>query len=182
MTFVKRIKVSMFSLLTVLSLLTFSCKKGDTGPAGPSGPAGPTGAVGPKGTANVYYSGWVTATNFKDSIVDNSSLHIATVAATQLADSILQKGGLLVYFTFGSGVFPLPYTSYAGGKGSTLSFIPQLNRIIITRFTLDNSNSVALSTVLQYRYIIIPGGTGNRQVDYKSMSYEQVCLALGIPE
>jgi hypothetical protein len=32
----------------------------------------------------------------------------------------------MVYFTFGEGIFPLPYTSYAGGKANTISFIPNV--------------------------------------------------------
>jgi len=99
-------------------------------------------------------------------------------------DSILNKGLVLVYFTYGAGTFPLPYTSFAGGKASTMSFIPAAGKIFILRFTHDNSNSVPLSSVLYYRYIIIPGGVATGRLataDYKAMSYEQVCNYLHIP-
>lgn len=182
MSFVKTI-----SCILLLGLLVSACKKGDTGPAGATGDAGPTGATGaagPKGTANVYYSAWVYASSFRDSIIDNSNLKLGTIAAPQMVDSIVNKGTLLVYFTYGGGVQPMPYTSNAGGKTSTLSFIPMLNRIFVTRFTHDNSNAVALSTLLQYRYIIIPGGIGGRQMDinYAAMTYQEVCSFLRIPE
>lgn len=173
--------VKTVSCILLLSLLVSACKKGDTGPAGATGPAGP---AGPKGSPNVIYSAWVTASTFRDSSIDGSASKVATVAAPQLADTILSRGTIMVYFTFGSGIFPLPYTSNAGGKISTISFIPGLNKIFITRFTHDNSNSVALSTALQYRYIIIPGGIGGRRIniDYTTMSYREVCGILGIPE
>jgi hypothetical protein len=91
---------------------------------------------------------------------------------------------VIVYFTYGGGTFVLPYTSNAGGKPNTISFTPMLNKILITRFTHDNSNSVALSTLLQYRYIIIPGGvSGGRQAappDYGN--YAAVCKYYNIPE
>ncbi|MBS1566832.1 MAG: hypothetical protein JST39_20775 [Bacteroidetes bacterium] len=163
----------------VLSLVTVSlfssCKKGDDGATGPAGPPG---------SANVMYSPLVYATNFHDSTIDNSAVHIAYVDAPKLADSIVQKGAVLMYFTYGGGMFPLPHTTYAGGKASIINFIPKPGRFIIYRWTMDNSNSVNLSTVLQYRYILIPGGipTGRMAtVDYKSMSYEEVCNYLHIP-
>lgn len=123
------------------------------------GPTGATGATGATGTANVLYSGWNYATNFRDTTADNSALHAADISAPALSQSILDGGVVQVYFTFGGGVYTLPYTSYAGGKLNTISYWPRLKHIIVTRFTADNSNSVPLSTILQYRYVIIPGGT-----------------------
>lgn len=125
---------------------------------GPAGPVGPTGATGPAGTANVIYSGWNYAINFRDTTVDNSALKIADLAAPSLTTSILNSGNVMVYFTYGGGVLALPYTSNAGGKDNTISYFPRLGRFIITRFTADNSGSIPLSTLLQYRYVIIPGG------------------------
>jgi len=119
---------------------------------------GNVGATGPAGTANVVYSGWMYATNFRDTTADNSALHAADLSAPKLTTEILNGGTVMVYFTFGGGVYTLPYTSYAGGKQNTMSYWPRLGHFIITRFTADNSNSVPLSTILQYRYIIIPGG------------------------
>lgn len=119
---------------------------------------GPTGPAGAAGTANVKYSGWNYATNFRDTTADNSALKAADLAAPALTNAVLSGGLVQVYFTFGGGVYTLPYTSYAGGKLNTISYFPRLGHFIITRFTADNSNSVPLSAVLQYRYIIIPGG------------------------
>lgn len=178
----KRTKHSPFSFMiaavlfcTTLFVIFSACKKGDTGPQGKPG------------TANVIYSNWSYAisTSFKDSTIDASNVKIARLNAPELVDSVIAKGTLLVYFMFGTTIEPLPYTSIAGGKVSTISFLPTSKSIVITRFAHDNTASVPLSTSLQYRYIIIPGGvvSGGRMAkpDYKSMTYEEVCNQLGIP-
>jgi hypothetical protein len=145
---------------------------------------GPAGPQGPAGTANVIYSTWKYATNFNDSTIDNSKIKVGYVAAPSLTSTILNSGMVMVYFTYGAGNFTLPYTSNAGSKVNTISYTPMLNKILITRFAHDNSNSVSLSTLLQYRYILIPGGvSGGRlatPVDYSD--YSAVCRYYGIPE
>jgi len=182
------LRFSTFSLLTAILLV--SCKKGDMGPAGATGATGATGAngatgdAGPKGTANVIYSAWVTANTFRDTTIDLSLMRAGNVTAPQIVDSILNKGAVMVYFSFGSTAFLLPYTSYAAGKPSTISYTPLPGKILITRFTYDNSNAAVLPVTLLYRYIIIPGGIAGRQatVDYRAMTYQQVCAYLNIPE
>lgn len=195
---------TLLSALLLVAVLFVSCKKGDPGPAGEQGPTGaqgpqgPQGVQGPVGTANVLYSGWVYATNFRDSIIDNSSMHIADIVEPKLTTDMVQKGAILVYFTYGGGVFPLPHITNAGGKSSIINFIPRVGKFTITRYTLDNSNSVNLSTVLQYRYILIPGGVSTSSagkeiregraavlddgtvIDYAHMSYVEICQKLHI--
>jgi hypothetical protein len=127
------------------------------GPKTSSGWGSPISVAAP-GSKGIYYSGWTYATNFRDSVIDNSSEHLATLAAPALTQNYVNSAALLVYFTFGSGEFPMPYTSNAGGKASTISFIPQVGRFLITRFTFDNTDSINLSTGLQYRYVVIPAG------------------------
>lgn len=113
---------------------------------------------GPAGTANVIYSDWVYAKNFRDSTIDNSAMHVADIPANDLTTANLQNALIQVYFTYGGGIFPLPHITNAGGKSSIINFAPRYKHFNITRYTLDNSNSISLSTVLQYRYVIIPGG------------------------
>jgi hypothetical protein len=172
------------SILSFLSVgfLTFimGCSKGSTGPAGAQGPQGSqgtTGPAGPAGTANVTYSDWNYATNFRDTTIDGSLLNIADLAAPSITANDLDSATFAVYFTFGSGIFPLPYTSDAGGKPNIISFIPQAGKIIITRFTADNSASVSLSAILQYRFIIIPGGIHVPN----DMNYQAISEYLHIP-
>jgi hypothetical protein len=162
---------------------------GDQGPAGPGGgagpvgPAGPTGSTGPTGIANVIYSGWVYASGFTDAAIDHSNLAVGYVKAPGITTTILNAGTVLIYMTYGGGAFPLPYTSHAGGKPGTINFIPMPGKILITRFAHDNSNSVVLSTILQYRYIIIPGGVLVRTTTPPPdrTNYKAVCDYYGIP-
>ncbi|GAA3951977.1 hypothetical protein GO495_12465 [Chitinophaga oryziterrae] len=153
--------------------------KGDTGETGATGAAGPTGATGPVGTANVIYSAWTYAHNFNDSTVDNSNIKAGYVDAPKITSTILNSGDVKVYFTYGGGTFILPYTSNAGGKPNTISFTPLLSKILIYRFTHDNSNSIALSTLLQYRYVIIPGGVAARKNNINWDNYAEVAAYLG---
>jgi hypothetical protein len=175
--------------------------------------AGPAGDAGPPGTANVFYSAWELASTLKTVSVDNTNLVAGDIAAPGVTAAFVAKGAVLVYFTFGDGVFPLPYTSYAGGKESTIGFIPAYsnggtgaagpndNTIMVDRFTADNSASISLNALNQYRYVLIPGplpdgglpfltapGTGEMQytlpdgrtIDLRD--YEQVREAFGIPD
>ncbi|RYZ92228.1 MAG: collagen-like protein, partial [Sphingobacteriaceae bacterium] len=90
-------KLIYLHLLLIIPLLfTASCKKGDIGPQGEQGLSGTDGAKGdpgdqgekgdqgPRGTANVIYSEWVSAADFRDTTVDNSLLKAADVKAPKL--------------------------------------------------------------------------------------------------
>ncbi|RYY34959.1 MAG: collagen-like protein [Sphingobacteriaceae bacterium] len=188
-------KIIYLKVLVIgMLLFSISCKKGDIGPQGAQGEQGITGEDGSKGdkgekgdrgstgTANVIYSDWVMATNFRDTTADNSKLRIADVAAPKLTSALLNNASIQVYFNFGGGIFTLPYSSYAGGKLNTMSFLPRVKKIIITRFTDDNSASIPISSFLQYRYIIIPGGakaTAKNSIDLNN--YEAVKQYYNIP-
>lgn len=167
-------EIRLLGSVMILSFIVFvACSKGNTGPAGATGPQGGTGAQGPKGdsgatgkqgskgdtgTANVIWSAWNTATNIRDSTIDGSLDVVANLAAPSLTSAYLNNATIYVYATWGAGVFPLPYTSYAGAKTSTLSFIPEAGRILITRFTIDNTASLSINPLMQFRFVIIPGG------------------------
>lgn len=142
------------------------------------------GATGATGSANVMYSGWSFAANFKDSIVDNSAIKVGHLNVPALTTPILNSGTVLLYLNYGGGVIPLPYNSYAGGKANIISFLPKLKQIVITRFTLDNSNTVPLSTIIQYRYIIIPGGTAAPTAAKRPnlANYQEVKAYYNIPD
>ncbi|RFZ94406.1 hypothetical protein D0C36_02310 [Mucilaginibacter conchicola] len=188
-TFTKKLLL-LFIAVTMLA----ACKKGDEGPQGEkgdkgddgakgaTGAAGAKGATGATGTANVLYSDWVYAKNFRDSIIDNSNMHVADINAPALTTEVLSNASINVYFTYGGGVFPLPHTTYAGNKTSMINFAPRFKHFNITRFTLDNSNSVNLSTVLQYRYVIIPGGKKLAAAKKVNMNdYQEVKRTYNIP-
>lgn len=174
----KRMIASVVVFIVAGGMLLLNCKGDD-------------GAVGPKGkdgNANVIYSKWMVAKNFTDSVSDNTNVKVGHISAPLITDSVLNNGVVIVYMNYGAGPFQLPYTSFAGGKASTISFWIKPGKLMPYRFTHDNSNSVSLSTSLQYRYIIVPANMNADSVaasgriaakDYPD--YEELCKAYGIP-
>jgi hypothetical protein len=160
------------SFALIITLLLFNCEGpagpvGDTGPAGANGPAGnngpagPTGDTGPAGTANVIYTNWYTlSAAWRDTVYDgNTKKKVNHKGLASITSQIVDQGAVLSYMRWsGSATNPLPYTSFAGDKVSIMDFFPLPGKIYYTRFTADNSNSVSVSTSLEYRNIIIPGG------------------------
>ena len=147
--------------------------KGDTGATGPRGATGAkgdkgdpgargaTGPQGPAGTANVIYSEWLSFQQAqRDTVIDLSKLKVNHIPVPQLTQAMIDNCSIQVFMRFGGVVVPLPYTAAPGGGTllSTISFMPRLGRLLITRHTHDNSASHGLGAVLSFRYIIIPGG------------------------
>jgi len=192
-------------LLLVLPLFFASCsKQGPAGPAGAAGPQGPAGtagvagapgtqgAQGNPGTANVIYSAWLdvafkpldTATNPTTGKLDTLS-YIANIPAPQLVDSIMNKGEVKVYLNLGSvdtaTIVALPFTTLYGVLISpyfsigTISLVANADASTVTD---------AGKKYLQYRYIIIPGGTaaGRRPNGISWNNYAEVKKYLGLKD
>ncbi len=112
-----------------------------------------------KANALAIYSGWKTAVRTKDSIMDGTSYRIQHIYAPSITAARLDNSAILVYLNYGGGVFPLPYTSNAGGRMSTISFQPKLSELVLTRMVYDGGALVNLSSSISYRYVIVPGTT-----------------------
>ena len=174
------------TILTLFSIVVFtaSCSS-DDGVDGTNGVDGQAGAPGATGTANVIYSAWINAPVAVAETVDGTSGMSTTINAPQLSDDILSKGTILVYVSFGSGTFAVPYTSTAGGFVNTITAISSLKKIKLFRFRHDQGGTVNIPTSLSWRYILIPGGvvaatSKAAKTDYAKMSYEEVCTKLNI--
>ena len=107
----------------------------------------------------LIYSAFNYAVNFRDSVIDGSFCKVADLPAPSLTAAILANSSVSVYFTFGAGTYILPYTSFASGRTSTITYIPKPGSILISRFTHDNTNVIPLSVILLYRFVITPGNT-----------------------
>ncbi|SHM69451.1 hypothetical protein [Flavobacterium chilense] len=171
---------TIFSLLFV-AISAISCSSDD----GKDGVDGATGATGPAGTANVIYSAWLTAPTAVAETIDGTSGLSTSINAPELSADILAKGTILVYMSFGSGTYTLPYTSTAGGFVNTVTAISSLQKIKLFRFRHDGVGTVGLPTSLSWRYILIPGGVAaatskQTQPDYSKMTYEEVCARFNI--
>ncbi|UTN05643.1 hypothetical protein L0669_06930 [Flavobacterium bizetiae] len=169
-------------LLVAISTISCSSDDGTDGANGVDGQAGPAGATG---TANVIYSAWITAPTAVAETIDGTSGMSTTINAPQLSEDILAKGTILVYVSFGTGTYTLPYTSTAGGFVNTITAISTVKKIKLFRFRHDAGGTVNLPTTLSWRYILIPGGVAaatskTAKPDYAKMSYEEVCAHFNI--
>ena len=175
----KTIKTTIAIL--AIAIFSISCSKPEDGAVGRQGEKG---AQGEKGTANVIYSNWATVPVATATNIDATNGNTTSIAAPLLSQEILDRGTVLVYGKFSSVIFPLPYVSNAGGSANTLTFFPELNKIKLFRFKHDGSGGVAITTSLEFRYILIPGGVSAKtsQPNYKGMTYAEVCQQLNIPQ
>ena len=168
----KRNYPQLFVVLFAITLLLSNCgKKGDPGaegPAGQNGAAGPAGPQGPKGdagTANVMYSDWLDVAFLPDTVHTGSTIDTlgfyANISASKLDMDMLSKGEMKVYVNLNSATDPLinalPYFDVYTNIQITPTFLLQ---------TINLYSNIDPSTVtesgtkyLQYRYILIPGGT-----------------------
>ncbi|WP_286862688.1 MULTISPECIES: collagen-like triple helix repeat-containing protein [Sphingobacterium] len=129
------------------------------GPKTASGWGAGINLKGATGAANVIYSGWQYAKDVnKDSVIDATSCRLGHLPANGLTAIYLNNSAILVYMDYGGGLFALPYTSNAGGKTNTISFVSKINQIIVYRFAHDGSNSIRMYSFLKFRYVLIPGG------------------------
>jgi hypothetical protein len=164
-----------------------ACKKGDTGPQGDAGEQGQKGDKGDKGdkgnngdkgTANVLFSPWLDLTF---TLNQQQTVFFTVIDEPALTDSILSMGEVKVYVNTNTEtekvVTPLPFVS------STLTIRPFF---FVGGIELDANADVSTETVngekvLQYRYVLIPGGAALRRgIDWNN--YEQVKQEFGLPD
>jgi len=167
----------------LLAIFAISCSSDD----GTDGVDGQAGAPEATATANVIYSAWLTAPVAAVESVDGTSGMSTSLVAPELTEDILSKGTVLVYVSFGSGSFSLPYTSTAGGFVNTITAISSLKKIKLFRFRHDQAATVNIPTSLSWRYILIPGGVAaatskTTKLDYSKMSYQEVCAHFNIQQ
>lgn len=172
---------ALFSIF-LLAISTISCSGDD----GNNGIDGVDGAPGAPGTANVIYSAWMTAPAAVAETIDGTSGLSTSINAPELSADILAKGTVLVYMSFSSSVYQLPYTSTAGGFVNTITAISTVQKIKLFRFKhVGDGTTVSLPTSLSWRYVLIPGGKAaatakTTKLDYSKMSYEEVCARFNI--
>jgi hypothetical protein len=161
------------ALCTSLLIYLTSCSPDD----GTDGINGTNGSQGPVGSANVIYSNWTPGSVATATNIDGTNGLAFLLPANPITQDILDKGTILVYAKFSTTILPLPHTSFAGGEPSTITYYPEVGGIRIFRFRHSGVGTTSLSTSLNYRYIIIPGGvpSGKLSRDFKKMTYEEVC-------
>ncbi len=155
-------------------MMTLSCSKpenGTNGVDGKNGINGTNGAVGQTGNANVIYSDWAPVT------FTASSPAQGNINAPKITQEILDQGTILVYAKLSNSYLQAPTSQ----STSYIQVFLNLGNIGLTTNFSTNSFSSG------FRYIIIPGGAPAGRsiapkIDYKTMTYSQVCKSLNIPE
>ncbi|MGX5817706.1 hypothetical protein ACWKWU_05895 [Chitinophaga lutea] len=179
-------RVLYVSLLAVAMLFAGCSKDGSEGPAGPAGPqgpqgpGGPAGPAGPPGTANVIYSAWfdVKYAPMKTQAGDTVAFSVE-VPIPKLTKEILNTGEAKIYINWGNSgaleIDPLPMLDPVFSISITTTFSE--GKVLLIGND-DYSTRIPQGETLkrmQYRYILIPGGTAARQAgavnwnDYKSV-------------
>lgn len=163
----RSLTVFIFSMALIISI---GCEgpEGPTGPdgaQGPQGEIGPEGPEGPPGTANVIYSEWIALGDLEapsDTTVISRNYTKWDIPESALTQEIIDQGTILVYFSLNGTVLPLPST-FGGANPIYITFAPfQPGSLSILAQNLDNTAS-GLNNDIQFRYIIIPGGTAAKQ-------------------
>jgi hypothetical protein len=179
----------LFYYMLAISLTVTACKKGDPGPQGEKGDKGDAGTTGSKGdkgdkgdpgTANVFYSAWKDLTFTLNS---TNTAFIAQMNETKITGDFLTTGEIKVYVNLNTAadpvIAPLPFVQgeiqirplYATG-------IIQLSANIDVSTVTENGEKA-----LQYRYILIPGGSAlrtSKKINWNN--YEEVKAYLGIKD
>lgn len=193
----RNLRLLPFILGMALVTMIVSCtKEGPAGPAGATGPAGPAGASGPQGpagsngqpgTANVIYSDWIDVTydTVWNQTHDTVYSYTAAITAPKLVDSILNKGEIKTYVNLGTPTSPaviaLPADAFVWGiiispiyEAGTITLIADDN--YSTRLNSNNEKT------LQYRYVLVPGGTHARTANINWNNYAEVKAYLGLKD
>lgn len=186
-------RFTLFLLLTSAIFLVNACgKDGDTGPAGSTGEKGDKGdpgTPGAPGNSGVIYSDWLDVQYKADTIhtaggtVDTIGYY-ADIDAPKLTIEALTTADVRLYINLTDAADPtialLPYVAENG----------VLVRYIAYNSTLQLISNVDASTytnnqgkkMLQYRYMIAPGGTVARkaggEIDWKDYNVVKAHLGL----
>jgi hypothetical protein len=193
-----------FLLCIVLAVTVVSCEKGEDGAQGPAGPAGPAGAAGAQGpagaagaagqpgSANVVYSNWLDVTYAADTVHNGALIdtlgYAAEIDAPKLADSIINKGTIKVYWNVNTAADPtivaLPYFETGGlfgGVPLTVNTFFRIQKIFLYANFNVSSFTEQNQKVWQYRYVLIPGSTtGRSNINWNN--YAEVKAYLGLKD
>lgn len=171
-------------ITSILLISVIGCEgpEGPTGPRGEQGPQGEQGPEGPPGTANVIYSEWMTLSDLEapsDTTVLSRTYRKWEIPASELTQEIIDQGTILVYFALDGIVLPLPST-FGGANPIYVTFAPfQPGTLSILAQNLDNTAS-GLNAGIQFRYILIPGGTTTKQKQPDFSNYLETMNFYGI--
>lgn len=190
-------KLSQFSMLILLTSAVFlvsACgKDGDTGPAGTAGEKGDKGDKGDPGapgTNGIVYSNWLDVKYEADTIhtaggtVDTIGYY-ADIPAPKLTTQLLGTADVKLYINFNDAsdpsIAPLPYVQE---NGIVIRYVAYTGGLGIESNVDGSTYTANGKKYLQYRYMIVPGGTVARNAgnDVNWSDYNAVKAYLGLKD
>lgn len=161
----------ILSVIMVLGSGLMGCEgpEGPTGPQGPQGEQGTQGPQGEEGTANVIYSDWTSfdSANWSEAYTQFGQMRRDyPIDESAIDEEIMASGTVMVYVRIpgntGDTIFVLPWVLHiTKGLQQMLNFEIHPGQIVINFFDLvdDSVDPGTFGDNVEYRYIIIPGGT-----------------------
>lgn len=187
---------SLLIMLVSISLVMGCAKEGEVGPKGDKGDKGDTGDKGDKGDKgdpgvfSAIYSNWLDVNwNLTDNAT-SKSMNIPIPTTTISTNDLRNNSIVLVYLKqWGTGsIYTMPskgrwtnaFYDYQFGNTSAcctglLIYLTSTDGVALTEF------QYAAVRGNQIRYVILPLTSAGKHIDYKSLSYEEVCEMFDIP-
>jgi hypothetical protein len=185
---IKFLQIGLISGL--LFMLACTGEKGEVGPQGAAGAVGATGDKGDAGakgeftkvltgTATFSPANWITQTI---DVADDG--YYTFVNEPRITKDILDKGIVMVYYTFSGVSTPLPYISSTGGKFLHLAYLDKGQG----KIRIDFQPAVYLAklpkptTDYTFRWVIATGSTAGRMININWNDYNDVKVKLGLKD
>ncbi len=178
-------KTNAYLLIVITGLFFAGCVP-DTieGPPGRDGQNGQNGRDGVNGNANVYYSDWISPTQWAGKTGD----WYFDVNDPAITENIVEQGAILAYVSVPGDLYDLavrPMPAYAIGANWEY-IIPGPGTIEFLSDAIDLPGTVDYS----FRYVLIPSNIRLKSASIdnvsietlKSMTYKEVCAKFDIPE
>jgi hypothetical protein len=116
----------LYTALFLMSLVFFSCKKGDTGPAGPAGPAGSQGPQGPQGI-----QGNANATQYTFGTQDFAASTFRSFGITTTQDTVNNSTWLVYLYATNSRWYFIPGYGFGGATQYRVSLAYESSKAVV---------------------------------------------------